>query len=65
MSKAAENLYLSQFNVSNTVKKLEMELGITIFERTPMGMSLTLAGRKLVQKASSIMKDIEKITNMV
>lgn len=65
VSKAAKNLYLSQPNISNAVKKLEVELGITIFERTPMGMSLTPAGRKLVQKASSIIKDIEDITNTV
>jgi len=65
VSKAAKNLYLSQPNISNAVKKLEAELGITIFERTPAGMSLTLAGRKLVQKAASIIKDIEEITSTV
>lgn len=65
VSKTAKNLYLSQPNISNAVKKLEAELGITIFERTPVGMRLTAAGRKLVQKASSIMKEIEDITSTV
>lgn len=62
VSKAARNLYLSQPNLSNAIKNLENELGITIFDRTPMGMQLTVSGRKLVQKASSIMEDIREIT---
>ena len=41
VSKAAKTLYLSQPNLSNAIKNLENELGITIFERTPMGMQLT------------------------
>ena len=62
VSKAARNLYLSQPNLSNAVKNLEHELGITIFERTTMGMQLTGNGQRLVQKAASIMEDIEEIT---
>lgn len=62
VSKAAKNLYMSQPNISNALKNLEQELGITVFERTPMGMRLTPAGRRLVQKAESIMTDIREIT---
>mgnify|MGYP005953311257 CR=1 FL=1 len=62
VSKAARNLYLSQPNLSNAIKKLEQELGITIFERTTMGMQLTGNGQRLVQKAASIMEDIADIT---
>lgn len=62
VSKAARNLYLSQPNLSNAVKNLERELGITIFERTTMGMQLTGSGQRLVHKASSIMEDIREIT---
>lgn len=63
VSKAARNLYLSQPNLSNAVKNLEHELGISIFERTTMGMQLTGNGQRLVQKAASIMEDIEEITS--
>lgn len=63
MSKAARNLYVSQPNISNAVKNLEKELGITIFERTTVGIRLTPSGRKLVQKATGIMADIEDIVS--
>lgn len=63
VSKAAKNLFLSQPNISSAIKNLESELGIAIFERTPMGMQLTPSGVKLVKKASSIMRDIEEITS--
>ena len=59
VSKAAKTLYLSQPNLSNAIKNLENELGITIFERTPMGMQLTASGMKLAKKATSIMADIQ------
>lgn len=62
VSKAARNLYLSQPNLSNAIKNLETELGITIFERTPMGMQMTVAGERLVQKAADIMDTIRDIT---
>lgn len=34
INKAAEQLYTSQSNVSNSIKALEDELGIKIFDRT-------------------------------
>ena len=33
ISKAAQNLYMSQPNLSRAIKDLEAELGITIFKR--------------------------------
>ena len=63
VSKAAKTLFLSQPNLSNAIKNLENELGITIFERTPMGMQLTASGMKLAKKAASIMADIQEITS--
>ena len=54
VSKAAKTLYLSQPNLSNAIKNLENELGITIFERTPMGMQLTASGMKLAKKATIV-----------
>lgn len=62
VSKAAKHLFLSQPNLSSSIKNLESELGITIFERTPSGMRLTQAGNKLVQKASLIMTQLNDIS---
>ena len=41
INKAAEQLYTSQSNVSNSIKALEDELGIKIFDRTKKGISIT------------------------
>lgn len=65
VSKAAKRLYLSQPNLSSSIKNLENELGITIFERTSSGMRLTPAGTKLVQKASLIMTQLNDISDDV
>lgn len=60
-SKAAKRLFLSQSNLSNSIKNLETELGITIFERTSSGMHLTQSGNRLAQKASVIMAQLRDI----
>ncbi|HOA80402.1 MAG TPA: LysR family transcriptional regulator, partial [Defluviitaleaceae bacterium] len=39
ISKAAENLLMSQPNLSRAIKELEESLGITIFKRTSKGIS--------------------------
>lgn len=49
--KAGEALYLTQPAVTLQVKTLEEELGLKLFERSSMGVSLTEAGRLLLQYA--------------
>ena len=51
VTRASERLHLSQPAVSAHIKALEDALGLTLFERTPRGMSLTADGRRLVVKA--------------
>ena len=48
INKAAEQLYTSQSNVSNSIKALEDELGIRIFGRTKKGISITETGREFL-----------------
>ena len=40
LTKAAEELYISQPAVSQSVKQLENQLGVTLFNRTHRGMEL-------------------------
>ena len=40
MNKAAEKLYVSQPSLTNAIKELEKELGITIFYRSGRGVTL-------------------------
>ena len=48
LTKAAEELYISQPAVSQSVKQLENQLGITLFNRTHKGMELSAQGGKLI-----------------
>ena len=48
-SKASRKLYLTQPAVSKHVKKLEQELGISLFIRQGNAISLTQAGKKLYE----------------
>ena len=41
ISRAAEELYIAQPNLSRAIKELEKDLGITIFDRNSKGMTLT------------------------
>jgi len=52
--KAAEALYLTQPAVTLQVKALEEELGLKLFERSSTGVSLTEAGRLLLQDAERL-----------
>ena len=45
ITKAANYLYISQPAITKCIKKLEIELGITLFNRTPKGVSLTENGK--------------------
>lgn len=45
ISKAADALYISQPAITKCIQKLESELGITLFNRSPKGVTLTENGK--------------------
>lgn len=51
ITRASELLHLSQPAVSAHIKAIEDTLDLTLFERTPRGMSLTADGKRLLAKA--------------
>jgi len=51
ISKAAENMFLSQPSVSLQIKALERELGVRLFERRGPRISLTHDGQRLLELA--------------
>lgn len=64
LNKAAETLIIAQPNISRSIKELEADLGITIFNRSAKGMELTPEGEEFIGYAKSILKqidDVEKI----
>ena len=64
LNKAAQTLLIAQPNLSRSIKELESELGITIFDRSTKGMMLTPEGEEFVGYAQSILKQIEQVENM-
>ena len=59
ISLAAENLYLSQSAVSQSIKQLEQQLGTRLFLRSPRGVALTEDGRLLFEYVRSAMGLLE------
>jgi len=49
ISKAAQELYMTQSAVSQSIQKLEKELDIMLFNRTARGVSLTTEGKLLYE----------------
>ena len=64
ISKAAENLYMGQPNLSRAIKELEESLGITIFDRTPKGITLTPQGEEFLQYARRIISQVDEVEQM-
>ena len=64
LTKAAEELYISQPAVSRSIKQLETQLGVTLFTRTHRGMDLSAQGGKVifneVEQALRLLEEAEK-----
>ena len=61
ISKAAKELYVAQPNLSNAIKHLEREFGISIFERSSKGVKATREGQKFLEYAKRIIYEIEEM----
>ena len=61
ISRAAEELYIAQPNLSRAIKELEKDLGITIFDRNSKGMTLTHDGERLVEYGKAILRQINEV----
>ena len=64
LNKAAQTLLIAQPNLSRSIKELESNLGITIFDRSAKGMMLTPEGQEFVGYAQSILRQIDQVENM-
>lgn len=64
ISKAAENLYMGQPNLSRAIKELEESLGITIFKRTSKGITTTPDGDEFLRRARRIVSQVEEVEDI-
>ena len=61
LNKASESLLIAVPNISRSIKELELDLGITIFDRTTKGMCLTPEGEEFINFAKGILSQIEAV----
>lgn len=65
LSRAAEELHVTQGAVSRQVKLLEERLGVPLFRRRPQGLELTAAGGRLLPELSAAFERIARAVSHV
>lgn len=58
MTRAADDVHVTQSALSQQIRRLEAELGIELLHRTPTGVSLTPAGVDLVRRAEVVLGEV-------
>jgi len=61
ITRAAENMYMAQPNLSKAIKELEETLGYTIFDRTKRGMVPTEKGADFLTYARKIVEQLNEM----
>lgn len=57
--RAAARLHMAQSPLSQTIRKLEKDIGVTLFERSTRSVGLTAAGRSLLPHAYRAIQELE------
>ena len=60
--RAATRLHISTPPLSQRIRELEAELGLTLFERTSRRVRLTPAGQQLLPEARTVLRAVERFT---
>ncbi|WP_075292134.1 LysR family transcriptional regulator [Pararhizobium arenae] len=58
VTRAAQNLSISQSSITEAVKELETDLGVELFERHPRGLHITHNGHQFLRHATKILADV-------
>lgn len=58
---ASRHIYLSQQALSRAIASLEQELGLTLFLRTPQGLVLTEAGKRMQELAKPVVDSMDTL----
>ena len=61
ITKTAETLFMAQPNLSNAIKALESEIGVTLFVRTPRGVRPTRDGEEFIMYARRILTQVDQL----
>lgn len=63
ISKAADELYVSQPNISKAIQIVEKEIGFPIFTRTSRGVTTTNEGKAFIKKAIKLVKVFDEFAD--
>ena len=58
VTRAAQNLSISQSSVTEALKELESDLGVELFERHPRGLTITHNGHQFLRHATKILASV-------
>ena len=61
LNKASEVLYIAQPSLTSAIQELEKELGITIFNRSARGVTLTNDGEEFIQYARQVVQQYDRL----
>jgi len=64
ITKAAQNLYMGQPNLSRAIRELEKAIGITIFKRTSRGVEPTRKGAEFLSYSKAILSQINELESL-
>src|SRR3954451_20776706 len=59
LTKAGEQLFLTQSAVSQQIRRLEDELGVEVFRRTSRSVELTQEGKVILEYAHRVLGEID------
>jgi LysR family hydrogen peroxide-inducible transcriptional activator len=62
--RAAEKCFVSQPTLSVAVKKLEEELGVILFERSPQEVRVTPVGQRIVAQAEKVLAEAAQVAEI-
>lgn len=65
LRRAARHLGVAQPAITRSIRELERELGVTLFERTTTGMVLTPIGEAFARRMSAVQLEIERARDEV
>jgi DNA-binding transcriptional LysR family regulator len=65
VGRAASRLHMTQPPLSRAVHRLEADLGVPLFERTPAGVTLTPAGEALLVEARALLDSADRLERRV
>lgn len=65
ITRASEELHISQPSISNAIKELEAEFGVTLFHRLKKGFTLTHEGEILRRHAQELLEHAERVSSVM